>query len=159
MADIVVTGPFFDTSVLIRGMLDWGPAGAACHRVLDAVSEGRLRGSLTAWHCCLEFYAVTTRLPEEVRLTSAAAAQLVVDEILARLRVLQMPHAHHQEFFRTVAAEPVMGARIYDNHIAEVARQAGAKVVVTENLRDFAALTRHGIRVLGAAEFAAEARL
>lgn len=153
------TPSFFDTSTLIRGILDWGPAARAAHALLDAVTEKRLRDPVTAWHCCLEFYAVTTRLPEEIRLAPAAAARLVEDEILARLRVLQMPDAHRLEFFRAVASEPVIGARIYDTHIAEVARRAGARVVVTENRRDFQSLLRHGIRVMSAAEFAAEARL
>ena len=48
------------------------------------------------------------------------------------------------------------GGRVYDAHIAEAARLAGAEVVVTENRRHFVPLMRYGIRVLTAAEFADE---
>jgi len=48
------------------------------------------------------------------------------------------------------------GGRVYDAHIAEAARLAGAELVVTENRRHFVPLMRYGIRVLTAAEFADE---
>jgi hypothetical protein len=40
-------------------------------------------------------------------------------------------------------------------HIAEVARLAGARVVVTDNRRHFLAALRHGIRVETPAEYLA----
>lgn len=150
---------FFDTPVFVAGLIAAGPASADARRVLEFVAAGRVAQPLTAWHCCLEFYAVTTRLPEEIRLRPTVAARLVEEEILARFRVLHMPEAHHREFFRAAALEPIVGARIYDTHIAEIALQAGARIVVTENRRDFTPLLRRGVRVLGSAEFAAEARL
>ena len=39
------------------------------------------------------------------------------------------------------------GGRIYDAHIADIARAAGAVVIVTDNRRHFLASLRHGIRV------------
>jgi hypothetical protein len=39
-------------------------------------------------------------------------------------------------------------------HIAEIARIANAKAVVTDNRRHFLSLARYGIRVLAAEEFA-----
>jgi predicted nucleic acid-binding protein len=49
-----------------------------------------------------------------------------------------------------------MGGRIYDAHIAEIARLAGARLVATENRRHFTPLLRHGIRVLVSAELSNE---
>jgi hypothetical protein len=46
----------------------------------------------------------------------------------------------------------VTGGRIYDAHVAEIARLAGARIVVSDNGRHFAALLRHGIRVRNPAE-------
>jgi len=51
----------------------------------------------------------------------------------------------------------VSGGRLYDAHIAEIARLASARIVVTENPRHFVALLRHGIRVWSGEEYAAEA--
>lgn len=62
-----LTGTFFDTSVLIAGTIDFGRSSQHALLLMDAVADGRIDRPLTAWHCCLEFYSVTTRLPEENR--------------------------------------------------------------------------------------------
>jgi hypothetical protein len=46
--------------------------------------------------------------------------------------------------------------RADDHDLAEVARLAGAAVVVTDNLRHFGALLRHGVRILDSEGMAAE---
>lgn len=56
----------------------------------------------------------------------------------------------------STVGEGTAGGRIYDAHIAEVARQAGARLVATENRRHFTPLLRHGIRVLVSEELVAE---
>ena len=48
--------------------------------------------------------------------------------------------------------------RIYHAHIAEIARLAGARVVVTDDPRHFADLRPHGIRVMSTADFATAVR-
>lgn len=123
---------------------------------MRAVADGPLRRSLTAWHCCLEFYAVATRLPEEFRLSPTDAGQLVEEELLGRLQVLDLPASARLELVHGAVRERVAGGRLYDAHIAEVARRAAARVVVTDNVRHFSALRLHGIRVLDSAACAAE---
>jgi hypothetical protein len=59
---------------------------------------------------------------------------------------------------RAAAADGVAGGRVYDAHIADVARAAGARVVVTDNRRHFMAALRHGLRVETPAEFLARHR-
>ena len=49
----------------------------------------------------------------------------------------------------------IAGGRIYDAHIAEVAKAAGADVVVTDNRRHFLSALRHGMRVETPSEFVA----
>lgn len=154
----VTPPPFFDTSVLIPGVLVLGPDGEPAQRIFDAIADGRIPNPGTAWHCCLEFYAVTTRLPEGRRLAPAESARLVEEEILRRFRVYGLPEEERSAFFRTAGGDAVVGGRLYDAHIAEIARHSGAKTVVTEYRRHFLTLMRHGIRVLSAAEFAAEIR-
>jgi predicted nucleic acid-binding protein len=129
---------------------------AGAQAVLRAVSEGPARRTLTAWHCCLEFYAVATRLPEEFRLSPADAGRLLEAELLSRLRVVELPVGARLELVRDVVRERVAGGRLYDAHIAETARRAGARLVVTDNVRHFSVLRAHGIRVLDSAACAAE---
>lgn len=151
----LVGRPFFDTSVLLAGLIDLGAMARPAQRVLDAIADGRLSRPHTAWHCCLEFYAVSTRLPEEFRLTPADCWRLMEAEILARFEIHQLPRKAGKTFFRAAVADSVTGGRIYDAHIAEIARLAGAGIVVTDNRRHFTQLLRHGVRVLSTEEFAA----
>jgi len=147
---------FVDTSVLVAGTIDVGPASANAQRVLDAIATGRVREPLTAWHCCLEYFAVTTRLPEEFRLSPAEALTLLQSEILGRFRVRQLADRRLGQFLVEAVGAGARGGRIYDAHIAEIARDSGARRVVTDNLRDFGGLERHGIQVIDAARFVEE---
>lgn len=140
---------FFDTSVLVGGMIDFGGgASEAPQRLIDAVADGRIERPLTAWHCCLEFYSVTTRLPHEYRLAPPLALRFLSEEILPRFQVESLPVEARQGFLDAALADRVIGGRIYDSHIAETARCAGAEFVITDNRRHFTSLLRHGIRVL-----------
>jgi predicted nucleic acid-binding protein len=149
---------FFDTSVLLAGMIDFGRGSHHALLLMDAVADGRIERPLTAWHCCLEFYSVATRLPEEYRLEPEIALRFLRQEILPRFSVHSLPAELREEFLVSAVGEGTTGGRIYDAHIAEIARQAGARLVATENRRHFTSLLRHGIRVLVSAELAGEIR-
>jgi len=151
----VAVSVFLDTSVLLAGLVDFGPQSAPAQSLLHAVAEKQITGGGTAWHCCLEFYSVSTRLPAEFRLTPAHAVQLLEDEIFARMGVHDLPAVDRLAMVKAAARDGTAGGRIYDAHIAEVARAAGAAVVVTDNRRHFMAALRHGIRVETPAEFLA----
>lgn len=151
-----LTGTFFDTSVLIAGTIDLGSNSQHALLLMDAVAGGRIESPLTAWHCCLEFYSVTTRLPEEYRLEPEIALRLLREEVFARFSVHDLQADLREDFLVSAAGEGTSGGRIYDAHIAEIARQAGARLVVTENRRHFTRLLRHGIRVLVSAELVDE---
>jgi predicted nucleic acid-binding protein len=146
---------FLDTSVLLAGLVDFGPQSAPAQSLLHAVAEKQVTGAGTAWHCCLEFFSVSTRLPAEYRLTPADGAQLLEDEIFGRMTVHDLATADRLAMMKAAARDGTAGGRIYDAHIAEVARSAGAAVVVTDNRRHFIAALRYGIRVETPAEFLA----
>lgn len=150
-------GVFFDTSVLLGGTIDVGPSSRAAQNVMDAIADGKLARPLTAWHCCLEYYAVATRLPEELRLPPPDALRLVEEEILGRFEVVDLPPRERRSFFRSAVAQRVAGGRLYDAHIAAIARSCGASVIVTENVRHFRSSPGDPLRVLTAAEFLSEA--
>ena len=146
---------FLDTSVLLAGLVDFGPQSAPAQSLLHAVAEKQVVGVSTAWHCCLEFFSVSTRLPAEFRLTPADATQLLENEVFGRMAVHDLPAADRVGMMRAAARDGTAGGRIYDAHIAEVARTAGATVVVTDNRRHFMAALRHGMRVETPSEFLA----
>jgi predicted nucleic acid-binding protein len=144
---------FLDTSVLVAGLIDFGPQSSPAHSLLHAVAEKTAGPASTAWHCCLEFYSVGTRLPPEFRLTPADAARLVDEEIIGRMAVFDLPGVARSAFLAAAAHDAVAGGRVYDAHIADVARAAGATVIVTDNRRHFLGALRHGIRVETPSEF------
>jgi predicted nucleic acid-binding protein len=146
---------FLDTSVLVAGLVEFGPQSAPAQTIMHAVAENTLRPASTAWYCCLEFYSVVTRLPPEFRLAPADAVRLLTDEIMARLTIHDLPELDRDRLFKAAVQDQTAGGRIYDAHIAEVARAAGADVIVTDNRRHFVASLRHGIRVETPSEFGA----
>jgi predicted nucleic acid-binding protein len=150
---MAVTSTFFDTSVLLAGLLDFGPQSAPAQSVMHAVAEKTVAPAATAWHCCLEFYSVATRLPPEYRLSPADATHLLQEEVFARMGVHDLPANERARLFEAAAQDGTAGGRIYDAHIAEVARAVGAQVIVTDNRRHFLSSLRHGIRVETPAEF------
>jgi predicted nucleic acid-binding protein len=149
---------FLDTSVLLAGLIDFGPQSAPAQSLLHAVAEKQVAAPLTAWHCCLEFFSVATRLPAEFRLTPADAAVLLDEEVFSRMAVHDLPAADRLPMLRAAARDVIAGGRIYDAHIAEVARASGADVVVTDNRRHFVSALRYGMRVETPAEFVAGLR-
>jgi predicted nucleic acid-binding protein len=145
---------FLDTSVLLAGLIDFGPQSAPAQSVFHAVAEKQVPDAATAWHCCLEFYSVSTRLPPEFRLAPVDAATLLEEEIFRRLDVHDLPAAGRLSMLRAAAREGISGGRIYDAHIAEIARACEATVIVTDNRRHFLSALRYGIRVETPGEFA-----
>lgn len=146
---------FLDTSVLLAGLLDFGPQSAPAQRVMHAVAERHITSVGTAWHCCLEVFSVATRLPPEFRLSPRDAAMLLREEVFGRMTVHDLPADTRIPLLQLLAEEGIAGGRIYDAHIAEVARLAGATTIVTDNRRHFVTALRHGIRVETTPEFVA----
>jgi predicted nucleic acid-binding protein len=152
----VVAPVFFDTTVLVAGLIDLGAVSHSPQTIMTAIADGQLKRPLTAWHCCLEFYSVATRLPPELRLGAADAVRLLEEEVMARFEIVDLPPPERKRFVRDAARDAVTGGRVYDLHIAEVARAHRARLVVTDNPRHFSSLLRYDIRVLSTPEFVDE---
>lgn len=146
---------FLDTSVLLAGLIDFGPQSSPAQTLLHEVAEKRITGVGTAWHCCLEFFSVATRLPPEFRISPNDALTLVQEEIFARMSVHDLPASDRLALLQAAAQDGITGGRIYDAHITEIARAAGAKVVVTDNRRHFVSALRYDMRVETPTEFLA----
>ena len=144
---------FLDTSVLLAGLIDFGPQSAPAQSLMHAVAEKRVLSAATAWHCCLEFFSVATRLPPEFRVSPADAVTLLEEEVFSRMAVHELPAADRLATLRSSSRDAIAGGRIYDAHIAEIARAAGARVIVTDNRRHFVSALRYELRVETPAEF------
>jgi predicted nucleic acid-binding protein len=154
----VAVSVFLDTSVLLAGLIDLGPQSAPAQSLMHAVAEKHVKDPATAWHCCLEFLSVATRLPPEFRVSPSDAVVLLEKEVFDRMAVHDLPPVDRLPMIRSAAGDLVTGGRVYDAHITEVARAAGAAVVVTDNRRHFLSALRYDIRVETPAEFLAGLR-
>src|SRR5438034_11087507 len=95
---------FLDTSVLVAGLIDFGPQSAPAQTLLHEIAEKRGTAAATAWHCCLEFYSVATRLPPEFRLTPDAA-KLLHDEVIARMAIHDLPAASRRSMLQAAGRD------------------------------------------------------
>ena len=64
--------------------------------------------------------------------------------IFARMTVHDFPADARIPFLGLMGEEGITCGRVYDAHIAEVARVAGAKIIVTDNRRHFLTALRYG---------------
>ena len=138
---------FLDTSVLLAGLVDFGPQSAPAQSLLHAVAEKGVPAPATAWHCCLEFFSVATRLPPEFRITPSDAAALLQEEVFApamgQPRGLPRLRALFENWLRRVSQEIHSGC-IYISGAVEFDDRSGpvrdALVAMIEDWR--AALDR-----------------
>jgi predicted nucleic acid-binding protein len=97
------------------------------------------------------FFSVARRVQSEFRVAPIDAAAR--EEVFGRMAVHDLPPADRLTMLRTASRDAIAGGRIYDAHIAEVARSASAGVVVTDNRRHFLSALRYDMRVETPAEF------
>ena len=83
------------------------------------------------------------------------AALLLHDEVLERINVHDLPQRDRLPMLQAAGRDGVPGGRIYDTHIADVARSIAADVVITDNRRHFISALRFGMRVETPTEFIA----
>ena len=143
---------FLDTNVFVSGLLDVSP-DSPCRSILEALGSRRLRSCVTAWHCCLEFFSVTTRLPPEYRLSAEDAISLLTEHVFGRVRVEGLPADDAISWLKRLSRPEVRGGLVYDAHLAHIAQRAGCAILVTSNVSHFRQVAPHGIEILSPTQF------
>jgi predicted nucleic acid-binding protein len=131
----------------VSGLLEVS-ADSACRAILEALAARRLRKGVTAWHCCLEFFSVTTRLPPDYRLSAEAAIALLTEHVFNRVEVVDLPVEDAVEWLKRQSASDIRGGLIYDAHLAQIAHRSGCAMLVTTNVAHFRQVAPHGIEIL-----------
>ena len=151
---MAIAGPvFFDTSILLAGLVEMGAASAPACQIIDDIARGEVPQPLTAWDCRLEFYSSRRDCRPGCDSSRSWPGGWLKRRSLAASWCTTFLPIRGCGSFADAASNHVAGGRIYDAHIAETARLAGARVVVTDNQRHFMALARDGIQVCNGAEF------
>ena len=127
-----------DTSIVIASLDSDEPHHSACDRLLAA------GGHKLYAHALAETFSILTGGRQSRRLKPSLAAQLIEDSVLP---FVQLVHLTGKETMATIADSERRGARggaIYDLLHLAAARKAGARALLTLDLRDFQALARPG---------------
>ena len=104
--------PYIHTSVIVAGLVDFGPPSQSARDLMVSVAEGVVPRPLAAWHCCLEFYAITTRLPRPLRISPEAALALLSLDVLPYIDVIEMPPDARLPFLQIAAIKALQAGRI-----------------------------------------------
>lgn len=129
-----------DTSVLVATVCSWHEHHARTVAELER-REGVGEELVLAAHSLAEAYAVLTRLPAPNRLRSADALALL-EANWRETPVVQLTAAEVWSALRQAERRRVIGGQTYDLLIAACALKAGARTIITWNVRHFATAAR-----------------
>lgn len=136
---------FFDTSVLVAAFV---PAHPRHERAFDRVRRA-LAGEyrmLIATHTLAEVFSVLTTLPLSPRISPAAAARIIREDLEGRAELQPLVATDYLEEVRHLGEIGLAGGVIYDALACRAATQGGAEVIFTLNPKDFRC-TLHGSNI------------
>lgn len=135
-----------DTNVIVASVCSWHS-----HHVpaIEAI-EGRLsRGErmVLAAVTLVEAYSVMTRLPAPHRLAADDALRLIDGNFARGFSCVTLTAADYLALLRTAPTADVAGGRTYDAVVAQCARNAGARTLLTFNAPHFAPFAGPDLRI------------
>jgi predicted nucleic acid-binding protein len=135
-----------DSSYLITLLCDWH---AHHHRTLRSYQHWRDRDAQVVLpvHAVLECYSVLTRMPAPYRLPPDIARQTIEANFARTAVVVGVKSGGVWERIGNLARLGIGGGLVYDALIAWCAADAGASVLLTWNLRHFAAIAPPDLEV------------
>lgn len=125
-----------DTSVLVAAFYEVHPHHAASLSLLKSCRGDR---AFMAAHSVAEVYSRLTGGPRGLRV-NGDNARLYLDSLRGALSRVALTAEEYEQAISEAADRNLAGAVIYDLLIARCARKAGANVLYTWNVRDFARL-------------------
>jgi predicted nucleic acid-binding protein len=126
----------FDTSTLIGAMVEGHPDHERCLPWLERARRGTLE-FLVAAHTIAELYAVLSTYPTRPRISPAAAARLVRENVARQASLIPLTGSDYEAVIIQLAERVLPGGVVYDALIARAALKGRAERLVTLNPRDF----------------------
>jgi predicted nucleic acid-binding protein len=130
---------FFDTSVLLAGMVEAHPLHGVSFPWLKRAKAGEFAWGVSA-HTLAELYATLTAIPSRPRITPEIARQLLHENIAKDAQVISLSTRDYLEVIKNISNLNLSGAVIYDALIAHGATKFGADHLLTLNQKDFSRL-------------------
>jgi predicted nucleic acid-binding protein len=125
---------FCDTSVLIPLFYGDHHHHDASIRAVESLQAGE---GFCGSHSLVEVYSSLTRMPGRYRV-SPERARLFVADLREKFQGIALTAEEYAATLDHQSAAGITGGAIYDAMIAQCAVKAGAEILLTWNLRDFA---------------------
>lgn len=135
-----------DTSCLVALLCDWHEM----HEVTRAAFEGSRRNRtplILPAHSLLECFSVLTRMPAPYRFSPGKAWRLLEEGFSRNAVTSGLSPELCWSTMQELSQLGLGGGRTYDAVIARSARQAGATVLLTWNVRDFLSVAPPGLQI------------
>jgi predicted nucleic acid-binding protein len=134
-----------DATVLVAAVVSWHERHAAA---ADAVEHALARKALVVPAMALiDAYAILTRLPAQHRLPHAEAFHLLRSNFAAA-RLAGPKTRDAWSVLRRLSVAPVGGSDTYDAQLIEIARDAGAKTLLSFRRAELERLNFQGIEIV-----------
>lgn len=127
---------FFDTSVLISGMIEAHPMHEISFPWLKRAKAKEFEWGVCS-HTLAELYATLTSMPLRPRITPAIAVKLLHENIEKEAQVVSLTGRDYLAAIKNISKLNLAGAIIYDAIIAQAAEKFGADHLLTHNEKDF----------------------
>jgi predicted nucleic acid-binding protein len=121
-----------DSSTLIAAMLPDHVHHAPAHAWLSQAKAGVFE-FFTSGHSLAEVYSVLTRLPRTPRISPAAAARMLQENVIASASVISLSASDYTGLIVELSQRGVSGGAVYDAIIAKAAELAQVDRLVTLN--------------------------
>ncbi|MGA7915513.1 MAG: PIN domain-containing protein [Candidatus Acidiferrales bacterium] len=126
---------FFDSSVLVAVFYGDHPHHSSSAKVFLEADQT----DFCALHTIGEVYSALTGLPVRPRITALDGIR-IVKQIRERLSLITLSEQEYVSVLEQASAGSIVGGAAYDALIARCALNAGAKTLLTWNVRDFTRL-------------------
>jgi len=130
---------YFDTSVLVAGLVEDHPHHAPAAALLVSAKRRKVDGFMSA-HGLTELYSVLTRTPFTPPIYPSEARQMIEQTILPWVELVALSAPEYREVMVECAAAGWTGGAIHDGVHIRAARKAGCQRLYTFNVRHFRAL-------------------
>lgn len=127
---------YLDTNIVIADALETHSHHVSASSLLDEIGERSWTAVISA-HGVSEIYSVLTRLPAHIRLSPAAAWQVIEDHILPHYEIIELSLAEYLSVVRDCSRRGLAGGLVYDALHMTAARKAGCERIYTNNVRHF----------------------
>jgi predicted nucleic acid-binding protein len=135
-----------DTSCLVPLMSSWHPHHEATIQALEELKRQKAR-LITASQAVIECFSVLTRLPDRIRISPREAYERMRENLSENFRVVGLDPNVCWMALDAISARELGGGLIYDAIIAHCCAQAGATILLTWNVQDYARVAPAGLSV------------